>query len=129
MNIKRFKASEVTAIKIGDTHWFHLAEGVLRQPGSDGHKALRKRKSTPKTSSGDAENEEEADQDEENPYPGENIEKGCVSSEEEEEDSETPESDAPAEESDTTSESDFWSINDDCVILEHSKGQDQTLCS
>ena len=42
MSIKRFKASEVTTIKIGELFRFPSAEGVLRQPGSDRHKPRRK---------------------------------------------------------------------------------------
>ena len=43
--IKRFKAAEVEAIKVSDKYRFPLAEGIIRQPGSDRHKTRPSRPS------------------------------------------------------------------------------------
>ena len=53
IHIKRFKQSEVNAPKVGDNFRFPLAEGVIRQPGSDRSKAPRQRKPAPKGAGGD----------------------------------------------------------------------------
>jgi len=48
IHIKRFKHSEVSTAKVGDNFRFPLAEGVIRQPGSDRSKATRQRQPSPK---------------------------------------------------------------------------------
>ena len=94
ISIKRFKASEVSAIKIGELFRFPLAEGVLRQPGSDRHLTPRKRRSSPTSCrSADAEaSEEPVEEGDADPYPGGNLEKGLDSDEEEESPSRSPDS-------------------------------------
>ena len=49
IHIKRFKGREVTAHKVGEDFRFPLAEGIIRQPGSDRHKAPRLRKPSSRT--------------------------------------------------------------------------------
>ena len=78
MHIRRFKASEVVAVKLSqekDTFRFPLAEGILQQPGADRHKAPRMRL---RRSSSDRGNLVEVSK-----YPEPNTEKGEDSSEEE----------------------------------------------
>ena len=41
VHTKRFKAAEIDVVRVGTDLRFPLAEGILRQPGSDRHKAPR----------------------------------------------------------------------------------------
>ena len=52
IHIKRFKSSEVNVHKVGENFRFPLAEGVLRQPGSERNKAPRQRSSSPRGAGG-----------------------------------------------------------------------------
>ena len=79
----------MTVHKVGEDFRFPLAEGIIRQPGSDRHKAPRLRKPSSRPAGGDPRliHEEEEDENSEE-YPGENLEKGQDSSEEEEDSAE-----------------------------------------
>ena len=68
MHIKRSKSSGVLAVQDVAKFRFPLAEGILRQPGTDRHKEPRLRR--PRSSS------DRADPVEIDQYPGEKIEKG-----------------------------------------------------
>ena len=50
IHIKRFKASEVETSKLSGKFRFPLAEGLIRQPGSERHLTPRKRRSSSKSS-------------------------------------------------------------------------------
>ena len=52
IHIKRFKAAEIDVVEIGTDFRLPLAEGIIRQPGSDRHKAPRVRRSSSKSAGG-----------------------------------------------------------------------------
>ena len=64
IHIKRFKASEVETSKLSGNFRFPLAEGLIRQPGSERHLTARKRRS-PSKSSPEPEGEGSSSEDDE----------------------------------------------------------------
>jgi len=115
VHIKRFKAAEVTAIKIGTLFRFPLAEGVLSQPDSSRRQSPRRRRDSSNSSGAPGGEAEDPADDGEDPFPG-GTEKGLDSDEEAESSDDSPSSgaDAPASE-----DLDFWTVNDDVVIRHH----------
>ena len=110
----------MSAAKVGDNFRFPLAEGVLRQPGSERSKSPRQRTPSPKSAGGDPRLAEEEDLEEEE------WNELCPFSPEEEGSEAVPaEGDLQGPIQEVEAEPDFWSINDDVVIVHHRNSRSQ----
>ena len=105
---KKFKAAEVEAVKIGNNFRFPLAEGVLRQPGSDSHKnrSLRLRRAKDDLEHDDG-RRTDIEEDETQDDTAE----------------ETSDDQAGGDTTQEKSEADFWSFPGDTLIIHHAKAR------
>ena len=108
INYKTFKAAEIEVVKTGDHFRYPLAEGVLRQPGSNNHKirSLRLRRAKDDLAHDDGRPTE-------------------VEEDEPQEDTAEETSDSPAggDTSEEKSDADFWSFPGDTLIIHHANAR------